>query len=480
MSDIVSQLKAIVGDANCLAGTDARDKYDHDITGQYQGRSLAVVRPATADEVAAVLRLANEARIPVAPQSGNTGLAGGCFIGADESGIILSVDRMNKILSINAESRIAKVEAGVILANLHEAAAEHDLIFPLLFGARGSCMIGGNLSTNAGGSNVVRYGNTRALVLGIEVVTPEGDIVDLMSELHKDNTGLDLKDLYVGAEGTLGVITKAVLKLFPRPKAYATALVSVPSIEGALTVLNRLQAASGRGVEAFEYMPRNYFRNIRLVDPDLPRFLDEDPEIGILIEVAATAARDAEPDADGAIPVQTMLTEALGDLLESGEVLDAAIAQSDSQRAGMWKLREMAYEGATRRGAGIGVDIAVPLDKVAEFLRRADKRLETIVPEAEFVNVAHLGDGNLHYSLWPDGENPSKPSPELKEAVVTAIEDVVQDLGGSFSAEHGIGLGKLSTMARRKNKPALMVMRRIKAALDPNNIMNPGKTLPKA
>lgn len=478
MVDIIVSLKAIVGDQYCLSGEDERQNYDFDVTKEYQSRSLAVVRPANTAEVSAILRLASETKTPVVPLSGNTGLAGGGYAGGQGDTIILSTDRMNKILEINPDSRIAKVEAGVILANLHSAAGEYDLVFPLLFGARGSCMIGGNLSTNAGGSNVVRYGNTRALCLGIEVVTADGEIVNLMSELHKDNTGYDLKDLFIGAEGTLGVITAAVLKLFPKPKAYATAMVSVPDISGALALLHQIQAASGGGVEAFEYMPAGYFRHLKSMDPDAPMPFSEPAEVGILIEVAATSDRDAQAEEDGTIPVQNVLMETLAALMESGEVLDATIAQNEAQRLEMWRQREMAFEVCNHLGVPITTDIAVPLDQVAEFLKRANARLAEIAPKSELIEIAHLGDGNLHYSMWVNPETREPASKETQTAIYTMVEDVVSELNGSFSAEHGIGISKLGSMARRKDKAALKVMRAIKAALDPDNLMNPGKLLP--
>ncbi len=478
MSQIVDKLKSIVGDQYCLSEQDERQKYDHDVTGEYAGRSLAVVRPASTAEVSQILALASETKTPVVPLSGNTGLAGGGFVGDAGDKIILSTDRMNAIREINVKSRVAKVEAGVILANLHEAVEAHDLVYPLLFGARGSCMVGGNLSTNAGGSNVVRYGNTRALCLGLEVVTADGTIVNLMSELHKDNTGYDLKDLFIGAEGTLGVITAAVVKLFPKPKAYATAMVSVPDISGALTLLHKLQSASGGGVEAFEYMPEGYFRHLKQIDPNAPMPFAEPAKVGILIEVAATAERDARPNDDGTIPVQEVLTETLGELMEDGAVLDATIAQNAAQRSEMWRQREMAFEVANHLGVPITTDVAVPLDRVAEFLEMANGRLAKIAPKAELIEIAHLGDGNLHYSLWVDPENPAPADKALQTEIYTMVEDVVDELNGSFSAEHGIGISKLGSMQRRKDTGALMVMRAIKAALDPDNIMNPGKVLP--
>ena len=478
MVDIVALLSAVVGAEYCLSGRDAREKYDYDITRRYLGKSLCVLRPANTAEVSAILKIANTHQVPVVPQSGNTGLAGGASISADEDTIILSSDRMNRILDINPLSRVAKVEAGVILANLHAAVAQHGLTVPLLFGARGSCMIGGNLSTNAGGSNVVRYGNTRALCLGLEVVMPDGEVVNLMSELHKDNTGYDLKDLFIGAEGTLGVITAAVLKLVPTPKAYATAMVSMSSIDAALTLLHKIQAVSGNAVEAFEYMPRNYFRRLALLDPNAPMPFAEPAEIGILIEVAAASESDANPLEDGSIPVQNTLLDTLSALMEAGEVLDATLATSEAQRKEMWRQRELAFEVAHSAGYVVTNDITVPLDKVASFLDRARTGLMKLAPKAELIEVAHLGDGNVHYTLCIDPDDKNPPATSLRIAIYEMVEDVLADLGGSFSAEHGIGVTKLGSMARRKNPAALSVMRSIKAALDPNNIMNPGKVLP--
>lgn len=478
MSDLIAQLAAITGPKYCLSGEDDRAAYDNDITREYKGRSLAVVRPANTAEVSAIMKLANQTKTPVVPLSGNTGLAGGGYPGDAETAIILSSDRMDKIIDINPKSRVARVEAGVILANLQAACDPFDLVFPLMPGSRGSCRIGGNLATNAGGANVLRYGNTRDLCLGLEVVMPNGDIVNLMSELRKDNTGYDLRDLFIGAEGTLGVITAAVLKLFPKPQAYATAMVSVPGISAALDILNRLQSALGGGVEAFEYMPKNYFQRLQQLHPDAPKPFASPAEIGILVEIAAVADRDAVMDENGVIPVQALLEETLGELIESGEVLDATIAQSEAQRKEMWHQREIAFEVSNACGVPITADIAVPLDGVEEFLKRAGERLKKIAPKAELVEIAHLGDGNVHYSLWVDPENPAPADKAMKTAIYTMVEDVVQELGGSFSAEHGIGLSKLGSMERRKDKAALAVMRAIKGALDPNGIMNPGKLLP--
>ncbi len=479
MRDFLETLAEIVGAGNCLTEDQARQKYDRDITGFYKGRSLAVVRPKNTAEVAAIMAAAYGARVPVVPLSGNTGLAGGGYPGDDGRSIILSLERMNKIVEINTKSHIAIVEAGVILADLHRAVEAHDLVFPLLFGARGSCMIGGNLATNAGGSNVVRYGNTRALCLGLEVVLPDGEIVDMMSELHKDNTGYDLRDLFIGSEGTLGVITGAVLKLFPKPKAYATAMVAVSDMAAALALLHAMQAASGGGVEAFEYMPRGYFAHLQAIDPKAPMPFAPLADINIMIEVAATMPGDATPLPDGSLPVANRLEETLARFLESGEILDAVVARSEAQRAEMWRQREMAFEVSMHLGMPVTNDVAVPLDKVEDFLNRADASLRREFGSVEPIVVAHLGDGNLHYSVWVDPDASGVMDPATKTRIYTLVEDVVESLGGSFSAEHGIGLAKKGTMARRKNRAAVSLMRRIKAAVDPENIMNPGKTLPE-
>jgi len=470
---MIDQLKAVVGAAHCLTEADARAKYETDVTGQMNGTARAVLRPGATAEVAEILKIAQAEGCPVVPMGGNTGLAGGGYVG-DNGHLVLSLERMNRIREINPTARIAKVEAGVILQNLHDAVEEQDLVFPLMFGARGSCTIGGNLATNAGGSNVVRYGNTRALVLGVEAVLADGTIIQNMSELHKDNTGYDLRDLLIGSEGTLGVITAAVLKLVPRPKAYATGMVKVPEIGGALSLLNRLQAASGGGVEAFEYMPKRHFDILSEIAPELKLPFAEMGDTNIFIEVAATRDQDAEPDEDGTIGVQSILMEALAEAMEDGSVLDAAIAQNEGQRADMWRSREMAFEVAHSQGKPIANDVALPLDQVDEFLTRADARLEEVAPGSFPVVVGHLGDGNLHYTIvMPGGYDDA-----LKERIVTSVEDVVAALNGSFSAEHGIGVAKLGTMARRKDPGALSAMRAIKAALDPKGILNPGKLLP--
>ncbi|WP_343116593.1 FAD-binding oxidoreductase [Ostreiculturibacter nitratireducens] len=466
---LIEDLAALIGAENVLTGVDAA-RYGHEWTGKYHWQPNAVLRPANTGEVAAILSRANADGTAVVPVGGHTGLTGATEA---EGALMLSLERMNRIREIRPEARIAIVEAGVVLSRLHEAAAEHGLAFPLTFGARGSAMIGGCLSTNAGGSNVVRYGNTRALCLGLEVVLADGRVMNLMSELHKDNSGYDLRDLFIGAEGTLGVITQAVLKLTPRPRAYATAMVALASLSDALSLLNRLQMDTGGAVEAFEYMPGRYMDRLAACRSDLREPFSERHEINVLVEVGATAPADATPLPDGTVPIARRLEETLAGLMEKGAVLDAVLAQNDTQRAEMWARREAAAEITLNRHPLVDTDLAVPLDRVETFLTRMQARLAALDPKAEDMVVAHLGDGNIHYTAYPSSNDPAK-----HDAIREAVEDVTAELGGSFSAEHGIGLSKLSSMRRRKDPVALSTMRAIKTALDPKNILNPGKTLP--
>ena len=465
---LLDDLATLLRPAYVLTGADMA-RYTGDWTTHYTTNPVAVVRPGSTAEVAAVVKLAARYNTPIVPSSGRTGLVGGSMT---NGGLMVTTERLNRIRAVRPGTRIAIVEAGVILQRLHEAADEQGLYFPLWFGARGSAMIGGVLSTNAGGSNVLRYGSTRALCLGLEVVLPDGRILDLMSELHKNNAGYDLRQLFIGAEGTLGIITAAVMKLVPRPRAHATATVAARSLPDALTLLNRLQAASGGAVEAFEYMPATYMQRLSEQRPDIRLPFDRRHDTNILVEIGATAPRDADPQPDGTVPITALLEETLAQMIEEGAVLDAEIAQTEAQRLAMWQRRELAAEITIARQPAIDTDIALPLDLVPEFYDRIHARLPQIDPGCETLSVCHLGDGNVHFTVFPTREG-------LYDTVVEAVEDVVQDLHGSFSAEHGVGLSKLNTMARRKDPVALDVMRAIKTALDPQNLMNPGKVIPQ-
>jgi FAD/FMN-containing dehydrogenase len=462
-------LAAVVGAANVLTDTDMA-KYARDWMGKYHGAPVAVVRPASTVEVSGCLRVAAAHGVAVVPVSGNTGLVGGTMT---TGGLMVSLERMNRIRDLRPDARIVVAEAGVVLTRLHEAAEEKGLYFPLWFGARGSAMLGGVLSTNAGGSNVLRYGSTRALCLGLEVVLADGRVLDLMSELHKDNSGYDLKQMFIGAEGTLGIITAAVMKLVPAPRAHATATVAARTLPDALVLLNRMQEATGGRVEAFEFMPATYSRRLAVARPDLRMPFDPIPEVTILIEAATTAPREADPDETGAVPLVTVLEEILAGMLDDGLITDAVVAQNEAQRQMMWARREAAAEIAVGLTPAVDTDVCVPVDKVAAFLSDVLMRLEVLDPGLTSLTVAHLGDGNLHFTAFP-----TRDEAGLKDRVLEVVEDVVADLRGSFSAEHGVGLSKLNSMARRKDAVALEVMRAIKRALDPAGRMNPGKVIP--
>ena len=466
---ILPELTALLGAGHVLIGAD-RAAYLPDWTGHYTSDPLAVLRPADTAQVVAVMRLAAAHGVPVVPASGRTGLVGGLYT---QGGLMLSVERLNRIEAINPATRTATVGAGVILSRLHEAAADQGLYFPLWFGARGSAMIGGVLSTNAGGSNVLRYGSTRALCLGVEVVLADGRVLNLMSALHKDNTGYDLKDLFIGAEGTLGVITRAVMKLVPAPRAHATATLAVRSLPDALVLLNQLQEATGGLVEAFEYMPASYMRRLAEARPDVSEPFQPRPEVTLLVELGATAPRDCSPAPDGSLPLTTLLQEVLAAQMEQGLVLDALVAQTEAQRRAMWERRELAAEITFARRPLIDTDIALPLDQVAPLLAAFEARLPALDTQAETLAVAHLGDGNVHLTIFPSHEDAA-----LADAIVEMLEEEVLHHGGTFSAEHGVGLSKKRSMARRKDPVALQVMRQIKAALDPAALMNPGKVIP--
>jgi FAD/FMN-containing dehydrogenase len=466
---LFEDIAGVVGPSQLLRDGDAAP-WARDWTGAYHGRPLAVVRPGSTAEVSRVLAMAYAAGTPVVPASGRTGLTGATHA---EGALVLSLDRLNRIRAFKPGPRVAVVEAGVVLAALHEAAEAHGLLFPLTFGAKGSAMIGGALSTNAGGSNVLRYGSTRDLCLGLEVVLADGRVLNLMSELHKDNSGLALRHLFIGAEGTLGVITAAALKLVPRPRAYATAMVAVPSVGAALDLLARLREATGNAVEAFEYMPRMYIEgHLAKIRGARPPF-DTTHEHNIMVEVGATAPRDADPLPDGTIPVVAQLEETLADLMEQGRILDATVARNEGQRREMWARREAAAEITHDRHPFVDTDVSLPLDRVEEFLALARRCLHEIDPGAEDFIVAHLGDGNVHYSAYP-----TRDDPDHAEAIRAAVDAAAVTLGGSFSAEHGIGLMKLPSMRVHKDPVALEVMRSLKAALDPKGLLNPGKAIP--
>ncbi len=478
MSNIVTALQSKFDNTTVLTDLQDMAKYVTDWPGKLTGKALAVARPSSTEEVAAVVKLALGHGTPIVPQSGNTGVAGGSVPDDSGAAIVLSLERMNKIRDISPSAMTMTVEAGCVLETLHETVEAQNLFFPLNFGAKGSCMIGGNLATNAGGQNVVRYGNTRELCLGIEAVLPDGRIVNLLSGLRKDNTGYDLRDLFIGSEGTLGVITAATMKLFHLPKARATSFAVVPDISHGLELLNRAQAETGGAVEAFELIPRVFMEIIQEYAPQHNIPFDKIPDLCVLIEIAATSDTEAVADADGVVPIFAKLEKILANGFEDGIVQDAVIASSEAQRREMWDMREGALEAVTAAGVWIGFDISLPLDQVHAFVDEITQRVDAIVPELRMCHMGHLGDGNLHYTIFSP-EDGAEESTSNADAIKAAVYDAIVDFGGSFSAEHGIGTTKLYAMTNYKDPVALAVMQQIKAALDPKGIMNPGKLLPQ-
>lgn len=467
--EFLTLLAEICGSANVLTGDDAA-RYGRDWRGQYPSQPLAVVRPATTAQVSAVMQAATAFSVPVIPQGGNTGLVGGTKA---DAGLVVSLGRMNQVRSIDAKGRSAAVDAGVIVEDLNAVLAEHGLRFPLSFGAQGSAMIGGALSTNAGGANVLAHGMSRALCLGIEVVMPDGQVLDDMVDLRKNNTGFDLKQLFIGAEGTLGIITGAVLALTDRPLAHSTAMIAVENFDDGLAVLDRLRRASGNLVEAFEVMPRSYFRQMDRCEGASASPLSGDPALTVLVELASSSPADCAPGPDGSVPLTERLAQILSACLEDGLVSDAVIAQTDRQRRDMWRLRELAPELSLGVRPVVAADVSVSLGRIGDFVSTLETALAADDPDALSWMVGHLGDGNLHVVV-----SPSLKTPENLARVRAIIDAETVRYNGSFSAEHGIGVQKLATMSAHKDPVALDLMRRIKKAFDPCGIMNPGKVVP--
>jgi FAD/FMN-containing dehydrogenase len=467
-SVVVERLKAAVAPAGYFDASSDTEPYCRSWRDDWHGRVPLVLRPASTAEVVEIVTICAETRTPIVPQGGNTGLTGASQPHADMSEVIVSTSRLNRIRAIDTFNDTVTVEAGVVLADIQALAAEQDRLFPLSLGAEGSCQIGGNLSTNAGGTQVVRYGTMRNLVLGLEVVLPDGRVWDGLRALRKDNTGYDLKHLFIGAEGTLGIITAAVLRLFPRPTSVETAWLGVDSPQAAVGLLDHMKTRLGDQVSAFELMRRSIIEFLLAGVPGHQDPLPEPHPWYVLVEVSGTGAPGAlaEP-----------FTEALGLAMEAGLVRDAVIAGSGAQAKRFWKMREDLAEAQKSAGGSIAHDVSVPVSRIGEFLARADATLEHAYPEIRHCAFGHVGDGNLHYNpVRPLGWAVQRYRAE-RENINKIVHDIVVDLGGSISAEHGIGRVRLTENERYKSPVELDLMRTMKRALDPMNIMNPGKVV---
>jgi len=467
MNALIAELRRLLGERHVLTAADDLAPYCTDWRGRYAGSAQCVALPGSTEETAAVVRAcaaAGVAGVPMVPQGGNTGLCGGATPTGGE--VVISLRRMNRIRAIDADNNSMTVEAGCTLQAVQEAAAGADRLFPLSLAAEGSATIGGNLSTNAGGVQVLRYGNARELTLGLEVVLADGRIWNGLRALRKDNTGYDLKHLFIGAEGTLGLITAATLKLFPRPRSHATAWVAVPDPAAAVRLLGRLRDAAGDNVTAFEIVGRPALELVLEHIPNARDPLAGQPAWQVLIELSGS--RDDLGDT---------LEQALQAAAEDSIVADAALAASEAQTAALWALRENVSEAQKIEGVSIKHDIAVPVSRIAEFIARADAALQAAFPQLRIVCFGHIGDGNLHYNQSrPDAQSNAEFIAQTG-AVNRIVHDLVHELGGSISAEHGLGQLKREEVLRYKSATEMEMMRAVKQALDPRGLMNPGKLL---
>lgn len=466
MPDLLKDLRDAIGDEHVL--TDAADvsAYAADWRGAYRGTPLAVVRPGSTAEVSRIVSIAHEAGVAVVPQGGNTGMCGGAIPSGDGSQIVLSLNRLRRIRDVDAAGGTITVEAGVVLADVQAAAAAVDRLFPLSLGSEGSCTVGGNIATNAGGTAVLRYGMMRSLVLGLEVVLPDGRVWDGLRSLRKDNTGYDLTQLFIGAEGTLGIVTAAVLTLHPATPARATAWVALPSVSAAASLLPLLREYAAERLTTWELVSRPALDLV--LDAGLQDPLSSDADWFGLIEIAGPSGATVDDD----------LERALGAAVEAGLVLDAAIAGSPAQRAGLWALRERVSEAQESLGPTIKHDVSVPITSLESLVNQLAPALEKALPGIRPVIYGHVGDGNLHYNLSRPVDLPGDDFVPRTDELSRIVHDATAALGGSISAEHGLGSGKAAAASAYKSEVEVDLMRAIKTALDPAGLMNPGKVLP--
>ena len=470
---LLDRLRALVGAEQVRTRATHGDlsAWELDWRRRWQGHALAVVQPGSTAEVAAVVRACAETGTAVVPQGGNTGLVGGGVPDGSGTQVLLSLTRLRKLRALDATNLTITVEAGCVLQAVQQAATDAGLLLPLSLAAEGSCTIGGNLATNAGGTQVLRYGNARELCLGLEVVTPAGEVWDGLSGLRKDNTGYALRELYIGSEGTLGIITAATLKLYPQPAATMTALAACTGLADALRLLELARRQLGAGLSGFEVMNAHALELVARHFPQQPRPFGDAalPAWTVLLELS---------DGDSESHARTAFEALLADALDAGVIGDAVVAESVAQSRALWHLRESIPLAQAAEGLNIKHDIALPLSRIADFVAATDAALAAALPGVRLVDFGHLGDGNLHYNVQaPAGADAAAFLHEHEHAVNTLVFDAVAAHGGTFSAEHGIGALKRDELAQRKHPVALATMRAIKAALDPRGLMNPGRVL---
>jgi FAD/FMN-containing dehydrogenase len=464
----LDRLRTIVGPDGFLESEADLAPYITDHRKLYRGSTPIVLRPNSTEQVAQILKLCNEANVAVVPSGGNTGYCGGATPSEDGSQVVVSLTRMRKIRQLDALNYTLTCEAGCILAEIQQAAEQAERFFPLSLGSEGSCQIGGNLSTNAGGTSVVRYGMARSLVLGLEVVLPDGRVLDSLRALRKDNTGYDLRNLFIGAEGTLGIITAATLKLFPQPKTVVTAIVALSSLEAAISLLATLRSASGDAIVTYEVMPRIVIDfELRYLN-DITDPFDKRHDWYVLVEVQSARVDEALTDS---------IELSLGNAIETGVIQDAVVAQSEAQRTAFWRIRERIPDGERQAGSSIKHDVSVPITDIPALVQEGSAAMLQFVPDGQVISFGHLGDGNLHFNLCLPDQYDRAAIDALTPQVNRAVHEIVAKYRGSIAAEHGIGKLKRDELAHYKSPVEMDVMRAIKHALDPKGLMNPGKVV---
>ncbi len=469
MQNFINQLSTVLEKKYILTQDDEKTPYLTDWRKRFTGKALAIVLPSNSHEVADIIKLCSEHQISIVPQGGNTGFCGGATPDSSSKQIILNLKRMNQVYEIDPANQTITLEAGCILQDVQDKAAEQGFLFPLSLGAEGSCMIGGNLATNAGGTNVLRYGNARDLCLGLEVVTAKGEIWNGIKGLRKDNTGYDLRDLFIGSEGTLGIITAAVMKLYPLPISQWTTLAACESIASSIALLNLFQRRANSLLTGFEMMTQESLELNEKHFPQMTNPLKGNPPFTVLIELSDHESEDH---------VRQLLENILEEAFESRLITDAIIASNLSQANAFWHMREHITLAQAEEGANLKHDITIPLSSLDRFIKETDALMRDQFPGVRIINFGHLGDGNLHYNIAPPLDADAKSFNELNEKPIHELVYAQVELcNGSISAEHGVGQLKLDGLRAHKGEVAHELMKSLKRALDPQNILNPHKVV---
>ncbi len=467
MEILLNRLRAILDDKGLVTASSEAEPYLTESRGRYRSEASVIARPVNTDQVAAIVHACSDEKVSLVPQGGNTGLCGGAVAGARQ--LILSLERLDRVRDLDLANNTITVESGCILANLQQQALSANRYFPLSLGAEGSCQIGGNLATNAGGVNVLRYGNAREQVLGIEAVMPSGEVLSDLNGLRKNNTGYDLKQLLIGSEGTLGIITAAVLKLYPYPDHNATALVALRDLDASIELLQTVSHGSNGSLSSFELLPGLGMQFACQHIPDCNNPLDDSHDWYVLLSLQGSGA---------ALGLDAMLQTLLALALEKGVIVDAIVASNETQAERLWRLRGGIVEAQRFAGGSIKHDISVKVSLVPEFIHRAVDAVKDRLPGIRPCPFGHVGDGNIHFNLSQPLEMDTQEYLSLWAEMNQIVFDIVADLGGSFSAEHGIGMLKLEEMQRYKDPVSVNLMQSLKKAIDPDSLFNPGKVLP--